>query len=59
MLLHLRVLAVEEADKRGDGAILHQAYLDLGISHFLLWFIDAPDEAGLRLLAEQVAPRFR
>jgi alkanesulfonate monooxygenase SsuD/methylene tetrahydromethanopterin reductase-like flavin-dependent oxidoreductase (luciferase family) len=36
-----------------------QAYLNLGLTHFLLWFIDAPDEAGLRLFAEQVAPRFR
>lgn len=35
-----------------------RAYLDLGITHFLLWFMDAPDEAGLRLFAEEVAPRF-
>ena len=35
------------------------AYLALGITHFLLWFIDAPDEAGLRLFAEQIATRFR
>lgn len=36
-----------------------QAYLDLGITHFLFWFMDAPDESALRLFAEAVAPRFR
>lgn len=36
-----------------------QRYLELGITHFLLWFMDAPDEEGLRLFAEQVMPRFR
>ncbi len=36
-----------------------QAYIDEGISHFLLWFVDAPDDSGLRLFAEQVAPQFR
>jgi alkanesulfonate monooxygenase SsuD/methylene tetrahydromethanopterin reductase-like flavin-dependent oxidoreductase (luciferase family) len=36
-----------------------QLYIDRGISHFLFWFMDAPDEAGLRLFAEAVAPRFR
>jgi alkanesulfonate monooxygenase SsuD/methylene tetrahydromethanopterin reductase-like flavin-dependent oxidoreductase (luciferase family) len=36
-----------------------QSYLDLGISHFLLWFMDAPDPAGLELFAHMVAPRFR
>lgn len=36
-----------------------QAYLDLGVTHFLLWFLDAPDEAGLRLFIDRVAPRFR
>jgi alkanesulfonate monooxygenase SsuD/methylene tetrahydromethanopterin reductase-like flavin-dependent oxidoreductase (luciferase family) len=35
------------------------AYLDLGITHFLLWFMDAPDPAGLELLAAEVMPRFR
>jgi alkanesulfonate monooxygenase SsuD/methylene tetrahydromethanopterin reductase-like flavin-dependent oxidoreductase (luciferase family) len=34
-------------------------YLDLGLTHFLLWFVDAPDHAGLELFAQEVAPRFR
>jgi len=34
-------------------------YIAMGISHFLLWFVDAPVEDGLRLFAEQVMPRFR
>jgi len=36
-----------------------QAYVELGITHFLFWFMDAPEAGGLRLFAEQVAPRFR
>ncbi len=36
-----------------------QAYIDLGISHFMLWFLDAPDEAGMRQFADTVAPHFR
>jgi alkanesulfonate monooxygenase SsuD/methylene tetrahydromethanopterin reductase-like flavin-dependent oxidoreductase (luciferase family) len=35
-----------------------RAYIGEGISHFMLWFIDAPDDSGLRLFADQVMPRF-
>lgn len=40
-------------------AVQVQAYTDLGISHFLFWFMDAPDHTGLELFAEAVAPQFR
>ena len=36
-----------------------RTYVEAGIGHFLLWFIDAPREDGLQLFAEEVAPRFR
>jgi alkanesulfonate monooxygenase SsuD/methylene tetrahydromethanopterin reductase-like flavin-dependent oxidoreductase (luciferase family) len=36
-----------------------RTYLHRGISHFLLWFMDAPDQAGLQLFAQEVIPRFR
>ncbi|MFN8442400.1 MAG: LLM class flavin-dependent oxidoreductase [Caldilineaceae bacterium] len=36
-----------------------RAYIDLGVSHFMFWFMDAPEEGGLRLFAEEVMPRFR
>jgi alkanesulfonate monooxygenase SsuD/methylene tetrahydromethanopterin reductase-like flavin-dependent oxidoreductase (luciferase family) len=36
-----------------------QAYVDEGPDHFLLWFLDAPVEDGMRLFADQVAPAFR
>ena len=36
-----------------------QEYIGAGISHFMLWFLDIPDDAGMTLFAEQVAPLFR
>ncbi|TME31451.1 MAG: LLM class flavin-dependent oxidoreductase [Chloroflexi bacterium] len=35
------------------------AYLALGISHFMLWFLDFPSLDGLKLFAEQVRPALR
>ncbi|MCC7265470.1 MAG: LLM class flavin-dependent oxidoreductase [Candidatus Latescibacteria bacterium] len=36
-----------------------EVYLQRDIRHFLLWFMDAPDPAGLELFARAVLPRFR
>jgi alkanesulfonate monooxygenase SsuD/methylene tetrahydromethanopterin reductase-like flavin-dependent oxidoreductase (luciferase family) len=33
-----------------------RVYQQLGVSHLMLWFLDAPDPAGLRLFAEKVRP---
>jgi alkanesulfonate monooxygenase SsuD/methylene tetrahydromethanopterin reductase-like flavin-dependent oxidoreductase (luciferase family) len=36
-----------------------QQYADLGISYFMLWFMDYPSLEGLRLFASKVIPHFR
>ncbi len=35
-----------------------QAYVDAGITHFMGWFVDAPDDSGMRLFADIVAVHF-
>ncbi|MGE3269935.1 MAG: LLM class flavin-dependent oxidoreductase [Chloroflexota bacterium] len=34
-------------------------YMSLGVSHFMLWFLDFPSLNGLRLFSERVAPALR
>lgn len=36
-----------------------QAYVGADASHFILWFLDAPDPTGMELFAREVAPAFR
>jgi alkanesulfonate monooxygenase SsuD/methylene tetrahydromethanopterin reductase-like flavin-dependent oxidoreductase (luciferase family) len=36
-----------------------RAYEHAGVSHLMLWFVDFPSTAGLRLFAEAVLPRWR
>ncbi|MBM4419570.1 MAG: hypothetical protein FJ033_14865 [Chloroflexi bacterium] len=34
-------------------------YVDLGISHFMLWFLDVPSLDGARLFADTIAKEYR
>lgn len=34
-------------------------FIELGVSHFMLWFMDYPDVRGIRLFAEEVIPNYR
>lgn len=34
-------------------------YIDLGVTHFMLWFMDFPSMDGVRLFARAVLPHFR
>ncbi len=36
-----------------------QEYIDLGVTYFMLWFMDFPKTDGMRLFAEEVMPKFR
>lgn len=36
-----------------------QEYIDAGITHFMLWFLDVPGDEGMTLFAEAVLPAFR
>lgn len=35
-----------------------QAYIGIGVTHFMLWFMDAPKTNGMQSFMEQIAPAF-
>ncbi|MCC7446836.1 MAG: LLM class flavin-dependent oxidoreductase [Anaerolineae bacterium] len=35
------------------------ALIDMGFTHFMLWFMDAPQQDGMRLFIDEVTPAFR
>lgn len=34
------------------------AFIAKGVSHFMLWFMDYPDDTGIKLFAEKIFPRY-
>jgi len=40
-------------------ALRVREFVDLGVTHFMLWFMDFPALDGIRLFAREVMPRFR
>jgi alkanesulfonate monooxygenase SsuD/methylene tetrahydromethanopterin reductase-like flavin-dependent oxidoreductase (luciferase family) len=40
-------------------AVRIDEYMAEGISHFMFWFMDAPDSDGMNLFAGDILPRFR
>jgi alkanesulfonate monooxygenase SsuD/methylene tetrahydromethanopterin reductase-like flavin-dependent oxidoreductase (luciferase family) len=36
-----------------------QAYIELSATHFILWFMDAPETDGMKLFSAQVMPAFK